>query len=465
MVVTPFPSYSVIVVRYWLFIAFLVLLGPMAASVVAAQEAEDGEALSPELSWGLALGVGVQSYPEGTGLSAVTYQYLALRPEIAYGKLGVGFDLGLNYRFTGGDGSEFRIREEDWVPSDERSFWEIYLAKISYARWAQKGDPLYVRVGNLDDVTLGNGFIVGGYANTRYLPDLRIVGAQLDADGDVVGFPYLGFETMASNLTAFDLFAVRTFVRPIVGIEVPVISRLQVGSTIAMDRDPYYFAEKSEEFDGSVDDSAEVMVWGVDTRLPILDSENITLAAFSDFVLQDEAPGAMIGVGGRAVGFLLYGAQLRYLGDNFIPVYFDGSYDLFRLEQFAVYDAEETINAAYWGWLGSLGVAFFDDSLVVRSSLEGPIGPGRDVPPTLRGSLFVGPVLLAGFFLEADYTKKRIVDMEDLTGPEDSAITARLGYQSGPTQIAVSFRLRHDPFADGDPWQVSSGLESSIVLR
>jgi len=165
-----------------------------------AQESSTDGSPAPELSFGLSLGLGVQTYPEGTGTEPATYQFLAFRPEIAYGKLGLGLDLGLNYRFTGGDGNDFAVRKEDWVPSGDRSLLEVYLAKLAYLRWAQKGDPLYARLGSLDDATLGNGFIVGGYANTRYLPDLRLVGVQLDVDGEIVGFPYLGLETLAGNL-------------------------------------------------------------------------------------------------------------------------------------------------------------------------------------------------------------------------------------------------------------------------
>jgi hypothetical protein len=430
-----------------------------------AQEPSADVKPAPELSLGLSLGLGVQTYPEGTGTESVTYQFLAFRPEIAYGKLGLGLDLGLNYRFAGGDGNDFAVRKEDWVPSGDRSFLEIYLAKLAYLRWAHKGDPLYARLGSLDDATLGNGFIVGGYANTRYLPDLRLVGAQFDVDGDLVGFPYLGLETVAGNLATLDMMAGRLYVRPLARTDTLVLSELQIGATVAADRDPYYFADKSEAFHGSVDSSAEVLIVGVDFRLPILSRDAVTLATFGDYVRQDESPGAMAGFGGRLLGHLLYGGQLRYLGENFVPVYFDGSYDLFRLEQFLLYDAEDTINPEYWGWQGTLGFAFFDDSLVFRSSVEGPLGAGSGTNPILRSSLSVGPGLLAGFSLEGEYTKRNINSVGDLTDPADSLILARFGYQTGPTSISLVYRLRHDPFAEGDPWQVSSGLESTIVLQ
>ncbi len=447
--------------RNWAFVALLVFFGALSF----AQESSTDGSPAPELSFGLSLGLGVQTYPEGTGTEPATYQFLAFRPEIAYGKLGLGLDLGLNYRFTGGDGNDFAVRKEDWVPSGDRSLLEVYLAKLSYLRWAQKGDPLYARLGSLDDATLGNGFIVGGYANTRYLPDLRLVGVQLDVDGEIVGFPYLGLETLAGNLAALDVMAGRLYLRPLAGAEIPVASGLQIGSTVATDRAPYYFADKSEAFDGPVDSSAEVLIWGADFRLPILSRETVTLATFGDYVRQDESPGGMAGFGGRLFGHLLYGGQLRYLGENFIPVYFDGSYDLFRLEQFFLYDAEQAINPEYWGWQGTLGFAVLDDSLIFQSSVEGPLGTGSGTNPTLRSSLSVGPGLLAGFSLEGEYTKRDIGSFGDLIDPEDSLILARFGYQTGPTTISIVYRLRHDPFAEGDPWQVSSGLESTIVLQ
>lgn len=474
------PRYSLSLVREWAFIALLILFasslgaqvdsgnGPRNAGgpgEAGGSEGADAVSESPELSFGLSLGLGVQSYPGGTGTDDVTYQFLALRPEIAYGKLGLGLDLGINYRFNAGDGNDFAVREEDWVPTEDRSFWEIYLAKIAYLRWAEKGDPLYARLGSLDDATLGNGFIVGGYANTSYLPDLRLVGLQADLDGELFGVPYLGIETVTGNLAALDLLAARFYLRPLAGTELPVISGLQIGGTFATDREPFYFAEKSDAFDGAVDSSAEVVIWGVDMRLPLLSRDSVTLATFADYVLQDESPGAMVGFGGRLLGYLLYGGQIRYLGENFIPVYFDGSYDLFRLEQYALYDAEERITPRYWGWQGTLGLALFDDSLIFRSSVEGPLGAGSGTNPTLRAGAYVGPGLLAGFTLEGEYTKRDIGSFDDLVDPADSLVLMRFGYQTGPTQIALVYRLRHDPFADGDPWQVSSGLESTIVLQ
>ncbi len=106
------------------------------------------------------------------GLGAVTidgklYNQIALRPEVAFGKLGVGLDLVLYLD------SEGRLRKDEWNhPQD-------LLDKIMYLRWGHPGDVFYFRYGALDDVTLGYGILVKHYSNVTQYPTFRKVGTRL----------------------------------------------------------------------------------------------------------------------------------------------------------------------------------------------------------------------------------------------------------------------------------------------
>src|SRR6056297_2872020 len=127
---------------------FPLLLVFVTIATIGAQDTNEG---GPD--FGLGITIGAQSFPnpeyDGSNEETITFQSLGLTPDLAIGKFGLGLDLTLNYRFTGGDGSEFEVRSEDWVPDDETNFLELYLPKIRYARWGLKGDPLYVLLGSV----------------------------------------------------------------------------------------------------------------------------------------------------------------------------------------------------------------------------------------------------------------------------------------------------------------------------
>lgn len=111
----------------------------------------------------------LKPYGIGLGLGSVTidgkiYNQIALRPEFRFGKLGVRLDVALYLDEQG------NIRKEEW---DEFS---DYLDKIYYVCWGEKGDPLFVKAGAFDNLTLGYGILVSGYSNTTEYPQVRKVG-------------------------------------------------------------------------------------------------------------------------------------------------------------------------------------------------------------------------------------------------------------------------------------------------
>ncbi|MFP4375646.1 MAG: hypothetical protein ACLFP4_01270 [Spirochaetales bacterium] len=471
-------------------LALLVLVAP--ASLVAQEAgAESDEAaidgtqppgLSPE--FGLGITLGAQSFPNpdytpgGDQPKVITYQSLGLTPDLAIGKLGVGLDLTVNYRFTAGDGNEFEVRAEDWVPDSERNFLEVYLPKIRYIRWGLKGDPLYALFGSIDNGTLGNGFILGGYTNTQYLPVQRIFGLSLDVDGALFDFPYVGIETFVGNLAVFDLFGSRLFVRPLAGTEIPVVRNLQIGTTAVVDRLPFYYAEDDPEAppltaftpSGVSTSDASVLVWGADLRLPIIANPFVTLATFGDVVVQNGNLGSMVGLGGRLARVVTYGAQLRFLGENFLPVYFDATYDLFRPLKYATYAGTPGFATdPYVGWFASTGLSVLDDQLVFNASLESPFETDPDnllLQPHLRAQLSVSDELLGGFGVAATYDKRGIMSLNELMSPEDAVIGARVSYRIQNATITFVYDLQYDPFpAPGeDSWITTTKIESAITL-
>jgi hypothetical protein len=123
-------------------------------------EVEEEEVPEPEEEGPFNLGAGLGSVT----IDGVIYNQLALRPEIKFGKLGVGLDLVM-YIDPQGD-----IRKDEWdEPTD-------FFDKILYVSWGAKGDPFFVRYGTLENMTLGYGGLIYGYSNTMEFPEVRRIG-------------------------------------------------------------------------------------------------------------------------------------------------------------------------------------------------------------------------------------------------------------------------------------------------
>jgi hypothetical protein len=415
-----------------------------------AQEKEGG------LDFGLNIGIGAETYDDEM------WQTITLSPDIAIGKFGIALELKMNYQFE----PSFTVRSEDWAPSGDDSFLDVYLPKFKYIRYGFKGDPLYAQFGSIEYAVLGNGFIMGGYDNTLFLPqnqDRKVFGLTFDLDGALFNFPYVGIETFVGNLAQFDVLGSRVYVRPLAFTDTPIIKGLQVGGTVAMDRKPQLYADPPDD---SVD---PVVLYGADLTLPILSGDVLTLTTFADIALLQDTLGAgnkgkgeMVGFGGRIIRVITYGAQLRVLGEDFIPTYFDTGYDLFRKEK---YDAVQAENIdSYLGWLGSLGFSFFDDTLVFKATLDGPIGdPGANNYldwPHLYAVFILGEGIIPNISLEAQFDKRSLGD-SSVDFLEDAVMGARVNYSIGAAVLSLIYQLSKDPTGG---WETKSGIESSIQL-
>jgi hypothetical protein len=445
-------------------IAVVLVLCAAAAGLAFAQDSAP-----PAFGFKMDLGIGVQSFPEIdpiTGSPTTTYQAIGLSPDISFGKFGIGFAMTLNYRFTG-TGNSFEIRQLDWVPATVtlQSVAALYLPKIKYLRWGEKGDPLFIKFGSFNDATLGDGFIVGEYDNTLFLPADRHFGLQADLDGNLFKFPFVGFESMVGDVAAFDVIAGRLYARPLITTGIPILNSLEVGFTAAVDRAPDRYSLPATS---SV---VPLSAFGGDIRLPIVYVKDIvSLVAFTDVAaLQGKSWGGMLGVGGKLINFLTYGAQLRVLGDNFIPVYFGPTYDLFRAAQYDIIQSGVVYSSASMGWMASMGTSFLDDKIIFRISLDGPfVPPATDTTgllkyPHLRGILSLAEGVVPGISFDFSYDKKAIATFADLVSAQNAAIKAQLNFKTGPAVISFVYTLVYDPLQTPQ-WNVTSGLQSSISL-
>jgi hypothetical protein len=412
------------------------------------------------------LGIGVQNF---TGLvEPGTFQSLGLTPDISFGKFGIGMAVVLNYQFK--DGALY-IRKADWVPDPitVQSLAGLYLPKFRYVRWGERGDPLFVKFGSFNDGTLGDGFIMGEYDNSLFLPSDRHFGLQAGLDGSLFSFPFVGFESLVGNIAAFDVLGVRVYVRPLVATQIPILNNLEVGLLGAVDTNPYFGTR-------STGATSPIAAFGGDVRLPIVYVKDVvSLVAFTDVAsIGGKSWGGMLGVGGKLINFLTYGAQLRVLGENFIPVYFGPTYDLFRDQQYNIVTSQSPVPfaPALVGWQASMGTSFLEDKIIFRISVDGPFGaPATTDPvaallsyPHLRGVLSLAEGVVPGITFDFTYDKKAIQSFGDLISPKDAAIKAQLNFKTGGAVISFVYNIVYNPPPAAEEWTVTSGLQSSISL-
>jgi hypothetical protein len=440
-------------------LASAVLLAVLAAGGAWAQEAEKAGGLD----FGLSLGIGADSFfIDG---QYVTYQYVTLAPDLAFGKFGIGLEFTLHYTFSDLPGIEPVKTEGDWVPGPGQTIADVYLPKFKYIRYGYKGDPLFVKLGSIEDGTLGNGFIMNNYDNTLFMPELRIFGLAFDLDGSLFKFPYVGLETFVGNVARFDVIASRLYFRPLAFLSTPIIKDLQVGGTFATDTRPGLYEPGSPYL-------TPVFLYDADLRLPILTAPAASLAVFSDlaYLGNNGSMGGMVGLGGRLFGFLLYGVQARFLQDDFVPVYFDSTYDLFRKDKYDV--ATGVVHVpAYTGWLASLGFSLFADLLVFTLTVDGPfqgyVDPAEYLDwPHLYAQLTLGKGLIPNLSLDLSYDKRKLGArygfFQDLVDATDAVIKGRLNYSIGAAVLSLVYDIRYDPLTG--QWVTHSGIESAIQL-
>ena len=213
------------------------------------------------------------------------------------------------------------------------------------------------------------------------------------------------------------------------------------------------------------------MVYGADVTAPILSGSTLSLTAFVEGAMEPNgAMGAIGGFRGGLLGFIKYGAQVRYLQKGFVPSYFDANYDLYRAQRF-VYMTETTPAAFVPGWQASLGFDLFTQKLIFGALLDGPFAalpsPNNDdaaAYPHLKGSFLLKEGMIGGLSFEAGYEKYFIGRggsiLADVIDPTDAVIGLSVHYKTGATVLTLDYDYMWDP--NSATFDVSSSLSAEV---
>jgi len=248
----------------------------------------------------------------GLGISSMNgtlWGSFDLQPEFGFGPVGVGVDLNFRVSRYG----EFRT--EDW------NSLEDWVGKIRYVRFGRKRSPFYMKIGVLDRLTLGYGFIMDNYTN-NVDENTRIIGLEFHSD-----LKKAGFDLVNSHLASPTkrIIGFRPYIRPIKLIaDVPVLSNLDVGLEFIGDR--------------SVD--TPMKFFGVDAGLPILTTSILSFGPYYSWA-HALSYGSGSGIGIRAdlnliMNVLHISAKLerRQINGRFYPSYFNPLYEAKKPEYF-----------------------------------------------------------------------------------------------------------------------------------
>jgi hypothetical protein len=374
-----------------------------------------------------------QTIEGGLGMTVVdgdVFYLFTMTPEFAFGKFGLGVDLNLRFNTKG------QIRPGDYVHFSD------YLRIIRYARWGQKGDPFYIRVGSLDYSRLGHGFIVYNYRNSASY-DLRKTGIELDAD-----FDKYGFESVYSDVTSSGLLGLRGYVRPLrltPAAKIPVINGFEIGATYATD-----LGDNSNATFGTVGGLPTSMIakankgsamaeYGFDAGLPIISYSSVHSTLYGDYAkIKGFGNGAAVGIDFNfsGMGLLTIGAKYerRWSGDQFIPSYFDALYEHDRYvmtdtSNFVSKAAELQYAKKSQGYYGEILISILNTFNIV-GGYQAPVGVKNQ--GVFHAELQT-PAVIPQIVIDGGFDKRNIGPLFKLD--ENSILYAELGYKPIPYMV------------------------------
>ena len=231
-------------------------------------------------------------------INGTNYNAIRLQPDLNLGKFGVGLDLNFEFDANG----NFRMAE--W------STWQSILSKILYIRWGTKAglnpttDPVYAKIGSINDFTLGHGLVVYRYSNMLNYPDIKKMGLAFDLD-----LGYVGFESVVGNIFDWDLLGMRIFGRPLYQSGIPMLDTLTVGATWVADLDPNDPVPSAATPYDFADDptSIPMSVYDFDASLIVFANPIIEMLTYLDIVgISGKGSGEFVGALGKIISLIPY---------------------------------------------------------------------------------------------------------------------------------------------------------------
>lgn len=208
-------------------------------------------------------------------IDGVTFSKLILGPTFEIGKFNIALYLPVIYNTNLFD-------PDDWYKPEDNNEWSFgsdqdsaaeaaedalkdLVLKIRYIEYSDNRDPFFLKVGNVNDITLGHGLLMYRFANDTDFPAIRRVGLNTGFNADKVTI-----ESVFNDLAEPEIIGARLAFRPF-GRAFP----LGFGASSVVDTDP------AGDLDSDI--GGPVFVNGaLDTEFPLFERDALSLIGFAD---------------------------------------------------------------------------------------------------------------------------------------------------------------------------------------
>lgn len=155
-------------------------------------------------------------------LDQQTYGQVVFQPRITAGDFELAFYLPITYRSNLFDPNEWYQpagnnewsfgTDQDWSDDPQEALTDLAIdiaLKIRYLQYRDRGDPFFIKLGNMNSFTIGQGLLMRNYANDSDFPSVRRMGFNMGLDRTA-----WGIEAFVNDLLAPDIYGGRLYFRP-----------------------------------------------------------------------------------------------------------------------------------------------------------------------------------------------------------------------------------------------------------
>jgi hypothetical protein len=424
------------------------------STLLLGQNSEEGSVQGEEntLRFDMGITFGLSSYEDVDGESE-GYQKLGFYPGFGRGLWRFGFDFTLEF-----DG-DFNLRDlnNDGKP-DTWTTWYDWLYKLQYVSYAEPGDPIYGLVGEFNSYYMGYGMLVRDFNNDLFKPYILQRGLLFDFDAGAVNFPYIGVATLSNDVLDWDVIGARLFVKPFAGLQSPLLSQLEFGGTFVTDLDPlqqYSSMDVGPPSDNPA--STPVTTFGIDAGLPLVQNDDMDVMAYVDWgAVSGRGQGISAGADLRYAWFRLL-AELRFLGSQYVPHYFDSFY---WVERPYKYDGLALLNDSYFGYLVGADMNLWDFATLYFHWED---GLAEAIEPRIKTGLILSNDVWKRIGFHITYDKKGIGSFEDFARLSDSLFELLFEYRV--TDFASIVFIQQQSFIPYSSLTLSSKSVSQTVIE
>ncbi len=270
------------------------------------QKAPEAPAPSPEQKTQAPSEGGLDATFGAVSVDGKTYYMMSFGYDLALGKFGLGVDVRLLWNDDG-------IKQDDW-----NNLGKSLENMFKYVRYGKKGEDVYIKLGIMNDASIGHGFLVRRYSNVGIDVYTRRFGTEFDLD-----FGSFGLESITNDVAWERFGAGRVYMNLIPKF-------LQVGVTGVYDSNPAKDKLKAPgtPYNSADPQSAPLAVYGADAGIALINTDFLSVLVYGDWAkYKDHGEGmALPGVAGKLAMFD-YRAEYRIMDADFLPNIFDQLYE------------------------------------------------------------------------------------------------------------------------------------------